>query len=224
MKMHNVVKGALVACMLLAACSREAQRPGDASGVASDAGAWKKQVTRMIDMEEPEDTVDHHLKVAGQDSTLAELVISAVKSGRLAAYSTMDNKFTTRLTVENLEEMLGSRTDTIVITDPVTGDELTKVVKRDFNTEAVHKYRLLEEWALNPATGKTEIQITGIAPVREVYGDDGTLRGIQAMFWLKYADVRELLAKTEQANPRRNLMGLLWDDYFFSDVNPEAVK
>ena len=185
---------------------------------------WKKTVSRTIDVTQKEDTITHHLTDVTEDSTLLEMMISAIKLGKLTAYSAFDHSFTTKLSVAELKEMTASRADTQIIVDPITNKEIVKIIRRDFNPYAIHKYRFLEEWTFNPGTGKTDIQITGISPMLEVYGEDGVFRGRKSMFWVKYNDVHPILARYEQAHPNHTLSSLIWDDYFLSDVKPTDKK
>ena len=112
----------------------------------------------------------------------------------------------------------------MTIVDPVTGTEIQKIIRRDFDPTVIRKYRILEEWAFNPRTGKTDIQITGIAPMLEVYGEDGSYRGSKSMFWVRYNDARPVVEKYDQMHPNHTLASLIWDDYFLSEVKPNKEK
>ena len=188
-------------------------------GVASaqNNGTWKKKVGRVIDLSEKENDVTHHNKDAKPKPTLLEMMADDIKSGKLDAYSTFDCSFTTKLSAAELKNMTTSKVDTIVVVDPVTGKEMTKLVRKDCDYSAIHKYRILEEWTFDPHTGRTEIQITGIAPIREIYNEDGAFRGVQAMFWVKYNDARSIIAGYEQYNPGNTIAGHIWHDYFSND-------
>jgi gliding motility-associated GldN-like protein len=223
MHIPNLVKSSVVLLLLYAGCTPGAQTGTNSAATSSDK-VWRKDVARMIDMAEQEDTVVHHLKDANSDSSFIVLVINAIKAGQLTAYSNVDHSFSTKFTIADLNQIIAPKRDTVVVTDPVNGDEIIKIVVRDFDFDMIHKYRVLENWAFDPASGKTEIQIAGIAPIREVIGDDGAFRGIQALFWLKYDDVKGILARCGKYHPTRNLNTLTWDDYFLSDTKPAAVK
>jgi hypothetical protein len=224
MNIQQFIKLSSAIVILFAACTPGVQRGGDNNASRTDSKIWKKEVARMIDMGEKEDTIVHHLRDANQDSSFIVMVINAIKAGQLAAYSNVDHSFTTKFTAADLNNLIAPRIDTVIVTDPVTNDEIPKVIRRDFDMDVIHKYRILENWAFDPATGKTGIIIEGIAPIREIYGDDGVFRGVQAIFWLKYDDVRGILAKCEQYHPNHNLNTLIWDDYFLSDAKPSEVK
>ena len=188
-----------------------------AQGTGSEV--WKKKVARVIDIAEKEDTTQH-TKRTHTDSTLLELLMPAIKTGKLIAYSNIDNNFATKLSQAHLAEMTSPKVDTMIIVDPVSGNELVKTIHRDFNYDAIHKYRLLEDWTFDPQTGKTEIQITGIAPLKEIYGDDGIFRGVQAMFWVRYADVETILAGYDRAHPNSAFTTHIWADNFIDSIAP----
>ncbi len=179
---------------------------------------WKKQVTRMIDMREKDDTIEHHLRDVSRYTTLLEYMIKEINAGKLTAYSNCDGGlFTQKLTAKELEQQMSSKPDTVTITDPVTGKEVVKVITRDFNFDIVHKYRLKEEWTLDPNTGKTQIQIVGIAPIKEIFGENGSFRGYQAMFWLHFNEARAAITQYELYHPNNTIGSHIWDDYFTSD-------
>jgi len=213
----------VLVCLFFAACTPTSDAKKEQASVPS-GNVLRNQVTRQVAINSKEDTATPHLRPTGADSSLTQLLVSAVYSGRLAAYPIADLSLATRLTTQEINDKVGERIDTQIITDPVTGDETTKVVKTEFNSDAVQKYRFLENWVLDPATGKTEIQITAIAPVRDIYGMDGSLLGFQGLFWLKYDDVKDVLMKHEHSDRKHGLMNLLWDDYFLSDGKPAAAK
>lgn len=187
---------------------------------------WKKLVSRHIDMGIKEDTAVHvhNTRDVSPDTTLFEMLVNAVRAGKITAYSNWDHYFTTKLTKEDFNKIFAGVTDTMVITDPINGKETTKVIRRDFDYSAIHKYRILEEWTYNPTTGKTSIEILGINALKEIWGDDGVFRGLQGTFWLHYNDARSVLARYELYHPDNSIGGLIWDDYFAATVGPKIVQ
>jgi hypothetical protein len=205
----NLFLVSLTAFCILAFAHKGYAKPG--------GGVWKKQTTRIIDLGEQEDTIKHHMKDASPDTTLVELWVNAFKAGRLTLYSNIDHSFTTKLKREQLLEMLTSKPDTVIMFDPVDGKEVLKVIHHDLNYSAFRKYRILEDWTFDAATGKTSVEITGIAPLREIYGEAGDFRGVQAMFWIRYKDARPIIEKYERYHPTNTISSKIWNDYFYAD-------
>ncbi len=184
---------------------------------------WKKRVIRTINMQIPEDKKTHHLKSAGNDTTITELLVNAAGAGKLTVYSNIDDNFSTKQSATEVKDMLSPKKDTVTMTDPVSGKEVMKIVSMDINYDAIQKFRILEEWTYNPGTGKTDIQITGIAPVKDVFVGDN-LRGSMAIFWVRYQDALPVIAHYEQSHPTNTFSSHIWDDYFLSDVKPTESK
>jgi len=214
MNRSNLYKIALAA-ILCSICS---------TAFAQTGNTWKKKVARVIDLVQKEDNKVHHLTNAEQDMPLLEMMATALKAGKLNAYAAFDNNFTSKLSPAEINQILGPKIDTVTITNPIDGKEETKIIHRDFDMSVIHKYRILEEWTFDTNTGKTDIQITGIAPIRDIYGDDGVFRGVQAMFWVHFNDLHSILAKYDQYHPDNNIGVNIWNDYFLSDVKPAAQK
>ncbi len=178
---------------------------------------WKKRVWREIDTREKQNV---GFRYAGDESSgggmFIEILIDAIKRGKIKAYNTFDDRFTTYMTKEDIMESIAGRTDTQVITDPVTGTEVTRYIKHDFNPETITKYRVKEDWIFDRNQGQMVVRIVGIAPVQDVIGDDGVYRGSKAMFWLYYPDIRNLLAQYEVFNPLNDIARYTWDEFFES--------
>ena len=156
--------------------------------------AWKKQVARIIDIPEKKGSSAHAGK---RQKTLYQMIVDACKAGDIPLYANSDQNFSVKLTREEGAAIAG----------------LNNRIYRP-----VPRYRILEDWSFDPTTCKTEIQITGIAPIREIYDSDGTYRGRQAMFWIRYNDLRKVLARDEQLHGSNSLTNHIWNDYFSQDT------
>jgi gliding motility associated protien GldN len=178
---------------------------------------WKKRVWREIDTREKQNV---GFRYAGDENTgggmFIEILIDAIKRGKIKAYKAFDDRFTTYMTKDDIMESIAGKVDTQVITDPVTGTEVTKYINHDFSPETITKYRLKEDWIFDRNQGQMVVRIIGLAPVRDIIGDDGVYRGSQAMFWLYYPDIRGLLAQYEVFNPLNDIARYTWDEFFES--------
>lgn len=177
---------------------------------------WKKQVTRVVDWDEPEDTVIRHFHKPFPDSTFLETMVLSINAGKLTAYSSFDTRFTEKITKENFRKMFEVAPDTMIMMDPITGKEKMKIIQHDPDYSKVTKYRILEEWTYNQRTRKTEIEVIGIAPMVDIFGMDGELRGRKPLFWVRYIDIQSLLARYELYHPHSTLASRIWEDNFKS--------
>ena len=213
------LKALFIAPLLLGSTAFAQTKHTATTAKTAGADVWRKEVSHDVDISIPDDTVHRHFRNQGDDSTMLEMMVVRMKSGKLSAYSNYDTHFSTKLTKDNMIQMLGGKTDTMTAVDPVTGQERMKVVHMDFNYDVVTKYRILEEWIFNPHTGVTDVQITGIAPIKDIYNEDGSLRASATMFWVHYGDVKDIIAAYDSYHPQHTIADAIWRDYF--DV-PEA--
>lgn len=176
---------------------------------------WKKRVWREIDTREKQNLA---FRYPGDELTgggyFIEIVLDAVKKGKIKAYSNMDDRFTNALSKEQILEMLMGKLDTIMVINPITQEEEMKVTRREFNPDVVTKYRIKEDWIFDRNLGRMTTRIIGIAPIQDIYNEDGTFRASQAVFWLYYPHIREMLAQYEVYNPENDVARMTWDDYF----------
>ena len=185
--------------------------------IREDDILWKKRVWREIDTREKQNVA---FRYAGDENTgggmFIEILIDAIKKGKIPAYKNFDDRFTTSMTKEDILESVAGKVDTQVVEDPVTGTQQIKVINRDFDPTTITKYRIKEDWIFDRNQGQMVVRIVGIAPVKDIYGDAGDFRGSQAMFWLYYPSIRELLAQYEVFNPQNDVMRYTWDEFFES--------
>ncbi len=176
---------------------------------------WKKRVWREIDIREKQNMA---FRYPGDDYTgggyFIEIVLDAIKKGKVKAYSNIDDRFTATLSKQNIDDMLLGPPDTQYIVDPVTQLETMKVVRREFNPDDVTKYRLKEDWYIDRNTGRLHRQIIGIAPIIDKYNDDGSYRASQALFWLYYPEASNMFAQYEVFNPDNDMARLTWYEFF----------
>lgn len=177
---------------------------------------WRKRVWREIDTREKQNVGFRYM---GDENTgggmFIEILLDAIKRGKIKAYSSFDDRFTTPLSKEEVMESIAGKVDTVIQTDPVSGVEVIKYIKRDFHPETITAYRLKEDWIFDRNEGKMIVRIVGIAPVKDVIVD-GVYRGQQSMFWLYYPEMRGLLAQYEVFNPLNDVARYTWDEFFES--------
>jgi hypothetical protein len=175
---------------------------------------WKKQVTRDLELGEKIDSNQHKLRNASSDNTLLEMFAIGIKTGKVSSFYTSDFSMTTRIKATDFAKLFVGRPDTTAVRD-AAGKYHAKVTNKEFNFADIHKYRILEEWTSYPGIGKTEVQIVGIAPLKDMKGPDGTVHDAIPLFWVHYTeDIKSIVARYEQYHPNNTLGGHLWADYF----------
>ncbi len=185
---------------------------------------WKKQVARVIDMADNSDSKVHHLKQQNQDSSLVDIIISAVKNNKFAAYSSNDLSNSSKISATKFISIISPMADTVTSKDPVTGKEKMMIITKDLNTDAIHRYRVIENWTFNTVTGKTDIEIVAVAPIQEILSETGVFVGIKAMFWVRYSDLEKAYSQSRKNQPLISFANYIWEDYFFNETKPSENK
>jgi gliding motility associated protien GldN len=176
---------------------------------------WKKRVWREIDIREKQNMA---FRYPGDDYTgggfFIEIILDAVKKGKIKAYSNMDDRFTTALSKDQIMELLIGKPDTVMVENPETGEMIMKISSREFNPDVVTKYRIKEDWVFDRNLGRMVVRIIGVAPIQDRLNEDGTFRASQAVFWLYYPEMRDMLAQYEVFNPENDVARITWEEYF----------
>ena len=155
------------------------------------------------------------------DQRFISILLKAVKSGEVTAFSAEDDRFTTPLNIQDVNaQVSGGTSDTSAVRDVNDPNKIVKwvVTQSSFDPDNVMKIRIKEEWVFDREASRMFVRILGIAPLKTIYQPDGvTERGTTPMFWVYYPDLRPILAKYEVYNPKNMGMGrMTWEELFES--------
>jgi gliding motility associated protien GldN len=170
---------------------------------------WEKRIWRIIDVREK-----MNLPFAYPEAPFFKLLSDAATNGDLPVYSTEDDKFSKRLSTDDVLSML-SKSDTIVTFDPETYAEKVTVVRNDINWEDVKRFRVKEIWFFDKETSTMQVRILGIAPLIDVKDNEGNFRFERPMFWVYYPQAREMFARNRVFTLGGNTNATIsWEDLF----------
>src|SRR5690606_26647366 len=86
------------------------------------------------------------------------------------------DEFRKPLLASELRDMF-TRVDTQYTESLETGDMEMVVQNIELSTRDIKQYRIKEDWIFDKQRSVMDIRIIGIAPMREVRGEDGEFRG-----------------------------------------------
>ncbi|NCX94972.1 MAG: gliding motility protein GldN [Chitinophagia bacterium] len=176
---------------------------------------WKKRVWREIDIYEK---LNMPLRFEGDELTgggmLLEILAYYLKDNKLYAYTVNNDRFGQKLTKEEISAKFDPQIDSISMEDPETGLTVKVATNKEFNPQFVTKYRIKEDWIFDKNTVSINVRIVGIAPIIDIYDNNGNYKGPQTMFWLYYPDVRKYLAQYFVYNDANDAHRQTWDEYF----------
>jgi gliding motility associated protien GldN len=170
---------------------------------------WEKRIWRVIDVREK-----MNLPFAYPEEPFFKILAEAATKGDLPVYSTEDDKFSKRLSTQDVVTML-SKQDTVVTFDPETYEEKIQIVNNDINFEDVKRFRLKEIWFFDKKTSTLQVRILGIAPLIDAKDDEGNFRFEQPLFWVYYPHAREMFARHRVFTMGGNTNATIsWEDMF----------
>lgn len=176
---------------------------------------WKKRVWREIDVRQKQNMPFIY---PGDENTgggsFIEILIDAVKKGKMMAYSPMDERFTTAFTKDQIMDVLVGKPDTVYVENLETGLQEMKVSRTEFDPNSITKFRIKEDVIFDRNLGRKVTRIIGIAPLLDKKSSSGEFLGNAPFFWLYYPDIRDVLAQYEVFNPENDVARMTWDDYF----------
>jgi len=155
-----------------------------------------------------------NLPFANPQSPLITIILDAVEAGEATAYMPgLDNEFEQTYSKDEVSS-IGYKLDTIITFDPFTLEEEVKVVRNEFNPDDVKRFRVKEVWFFDEETSTMQVRILGIAPLRNVYDNNGNFKYEQPMFWVYYPELRKILASQPAFNPQNDATRMSWEDIF----------
>lgn len=177
---------------------------------------WSKRVWREIDIRQKQNVA---FRYPGDENSgggmFIEILLDAVKKGKVKAYSTVNDRFTSALSKDQVMEMLLGSTDSTMVTDPVTGETSLRITHNTFNPYSVTKFRIKEDWVFDRNLGRRVVRIRGLAPLIDKYAQEsGQFIGSAPMFWIYYEELRPVLAQYEVFNPDNDVARMNWDEFF----------
>lgn len=189
---------------------------------------WFRRVWREIDLREK---INHPLYFPTEPINDRKSLFDVIRQGLLvdgsitaydAGATGEDDEFKKPLLIDQIKEKL-SRTDTTYTEDINTGEMKPVITQVETGSADIKKYRLKEDWIFDRQRSVMDIRIIGIAPLKEMKGDDGEVRGYQPLFWLYFPELRYVLVNWDVFNrendaERRSFDHVFWTREFNSQI------
>lgn len=142
---------------------------------------WAKRSQFKYDFKEPYAGVE---EIVHADQSLTSMILDAVESGQVPAFSYADNK---PLDQTALRQIFNP-TDSTTVFDLDQEMEVPKVVQLELNRSAVKRVRLRQEWYFDREAFTMKARVLAAAPLETIYNSDGSERGDAPLFWVYFND------------------------------------
>ncbi len=189
---------------------------------------WARRVWRTIDLREkmnhpfyyPTEPINDRKSLFDviRQGLLVDGSITAYDAGPLLT----DDEFKKPLLATELKDMF-SRMDTQYTESLTTGDMEMVIQPIELESRDIKMYKVKEDWIFDKQRSTLDIRIIGLAPMKEMRGEDGEIRGYAPMFWLYYPECRYVFANWDAFNrendaERRSFEDLFWKRQFSSYI------
>jgi gliding motility associated protien GldN len=173
-----------------------------------------KKIWRLIDLREKINQPLYYPNTQTLDGrkSLITILLEEIKAGRLTAYDPMNSNVST--TYSDIAGRMGSTTKVEHIPIDAAGNFRDTTITQDAKPEDVKQLLVYEEWYFDKKLSKLEVRIIGIMPRYLAY-DEQALRVLnKPLFWIKYDEVRDALAKQEVYLNNNDAQRISFDDLF----------
>lgn len=149
-------------------------------------------------------------------SILFKAIQDGPDNGGVTAFSNVDDRFTTPMTIAEVAKAISGGSVTVPITDSLGNVTSYKTVAAEVNLDSFYKFRIKEEVIFDKQSSRLFWRILGIAPVKNVITSAGLNLGETELFWVYYPDMRPIFAKYEVYNGKNYGARMSWEDLFES--------
>ena len=193
--------------------------------IREDDAIYREKVWRELDIREKVNLPFRYK--ADEDNgnqRFIAILLNTIKSGEVTAFdASLDDRFTTPMTLEQIGAKLAGSCDTLQVPDLDKDPNMSKgimkeqIVCEEFDMDQITKFRIKEEWVFDKESSRMYVRILGIAPVK-TFRDKvtGSEIGSAPIFWVYYPDMRPSLAKYEVYNGKNFGARMSWEELFES--------
>ena len=175
---------------------------------------WSRRYFRLIDLREKMNQPLYYPTIPTMDGrqNFMGIILDEIKAGRLTAYDPLNTDVAT--TYDDIEGKMGAVTTVQTVQIDAAGTTRQDTITQDAKPEEVKQLLLYEEWYFDKKLGKLDVRIIAIQPRYMAYDAEMGRNLNLPLFWIKYDEVRDALAKKEVFITNNDAQRISFDDLF----------
>jgi len=173
-----------------------------------------KRYYRMIDLREKINQPLYYPTIPTLDGrkNFITILLDEIKAGNLTAYDPLEPTLST--TYSDIEGKMGATTKIESIVINAAGLTRDTTIKEDANLAMVKQLLVYEEWYFDKKLSKLDVRIIAIQPFHMAYDEAAGYVLRKPLFWIRYDEIRDVLAKHEVYISDNDAQRISFDDLF----------